>query len=931
MSPIRHLILPFACAVLAWPAPASASLEKARAAQSRGELRAAQIELRNAVRADPNSAALRAALAQASLDLGEADAAERDARLALEHGLDPAAGTALLMRAYLAGNRSDALLRDFPAPSPGTPPAQAGQVMAGRSMAQLSLGRPEEARQSAEEALRLAPDAPEPHLAAMGAALARRDFAAAEAEADAALRADPASAEALLRKAALQQRRGALPEALETIGRVIAATPGHVQARLRRAELLIAQGRGAEARGDLDVALRNAPGSAAGIYLRAVIRASAEDWRGADEDLQRLGPAMASLPNALLLQARVKQALGQKEQAEDAARRYAARHPTDPRGAKLLAMMEMEAGRPDAAAGTLSRLASRGAADAAAYDLLARAHAAAERPREAAQALARAVELAPGNGELLARLAAAQFAAGDLGAVGRSTAEAQRIAPASRSVRQMVTLEALLRGDLAAAERELAQLDPAERDQESALMLQGTLHALRLQRDEAATAFRAALARNPESIHARLGLARLALAAGNPAESERLDGEVLARDPDNADAIGRLARAAMGGGPRAASARAALTAAQAARPGEEALAVALARVLIQAGDPAGAAALLDAAPLRATRRGPNPLLLLTEARAAAGQWAEAEAASRMALAEDPNSSTARRLLALLLARQGDPRPAEALLEEGLRSRPNDPELLGTLVGLTRSREGIDAALAQADRLAERPASRPASAMLRGDLLLAARRGEEAAKAFAAAYAREPSMALALRQSSAWRMAGKPAEAEAALKAWLTQDAESAPVLSALAQLEMLGGRDAEAMQHLARALKHAPADPVLLNNLAWLTQKREGAPALAEASGYAELAYYLAPSAEIADTLGWIRLRSGRAAEAVPLLRQAVAASAARGAADPGMSYRLALALRQTGARDEALRTLEPALARGGTFADRASAERLLTELRAGG
>src|SRR3954471_4258610 len=95
---------------------AAQPLERARAAQQRGDMRAAQIELRHAVRSDPNSAARRAALAALSLDIGDGDTGEKEARAALERGHDPAAGTALLLRAYLVRNRFQELLRDFPMP-----------------------------------------------------------------------------------------------------------------------------------------------------------------------------------------------------------------------------------------------------------------------------------------------------------------------------------------------------------------------------------------------------------------------------------------------------------------------------------------------------------------------------------------------------------------------------------------------------------------------------------------------------------------------------------------------------------------------------------------------------------------------------------------------------------------------------------------------
>ncbi|MBP0445144.1 PEP-CTERM system TPR-repeat protein PrsT [Roseomonas sp. SSH11] len=918
-------------ATLLAAAPAHASLERARAAQARGELRTAQIELRNAVRAEPNSATLRAALAQASLDVGEPDAAEREIRAAMEAGYDRAEGTALLLRTYVARNRFRELLNDFPAPGEDVPAALAGRIMAARAMAQISLNQRDDARRSAAEAVRRAPDLVDARLAASVIELAEGDKAGAEAEVDRALAIDPGAAEALLRKAALQFGRGDARGAAETAGRLVTASPGHLTARLQRAEALMALGEDAAARADVEAALRTSPGSPGAIYMRALLSARAENWRGADEDLQRLGGALTNIPGALLVQARVKRAMGQTVQAEDAARRHVARYPEDVNGGLLLAVMEMEGGRPDAAAGTLTRLTSRGVASAPAFDLLGRAHTAMGRGREAVQAFTRASELAPEDSGILSRLAAARLRVGDTAGMTQAAQEASRIAPDAPGARQLLALSALGHGDLRAAEEELSKLTPESREGEPARVLQGMVYALRLDAPRARAAFEGALAVNPDSVAARLGLARLSAAAGDSQAAERLWGEVLARAPDNSEALTRLSALGARRVPEAASARAVLTAAQAAHPAEQSIALALASSLIRSGDPAAAAAVLESAPLRSARRGPGVPMLLAEARAAAGQWAEAETASRAALAEDPTSSQARQRLAAVLAERGDMRGAEALLEEGLRSRPADPVLLGAMVSLASRRDGVPAALSMADRLADRPGTRPASSFLKGDVLLGAGRSEEAARAYAAAYAREPSLALALRQSQAWRAANRLDQATAALTAWLEREPASPPALTALAQLDLAAGRTAEAERRLTLALEGAPGNVVALNNLAWLKQGRGDKDSLARATDLAELAYYMAPTAEIADTLGWIRVRTGRAAEAVPLLRQAVSASAARGAPDPSMSYRLAVALRETGAREEALRVLQPAISGNSAFSERAEAERLAQSLRAGG
>ena len=45
----------------------------------------------------------------------------------------------------------------------------------------------------------------------------------------------------------------------------------------------------AKAKQDVDAALVSQPGSVPGIYMRAVLLARAQDWRGTDEALQRIG------------------------------------------------------------------------------------------------------------------------------------------------------------------------------------------------------------------------------------------------------------------------------------------------------------------------------------------------------------------------------------------------------------------------------------------------------------------------------------------------------------------------------------------------------------------------------------------------------------------------------------------------------------------
>src|SRR6516164_11529519 len=78
------------------------SVKEAEQYVAKGDLRAAEIELRNAARQSPDNPVIRARLAQVYLGLGDAPSAEREARAARERNGDEADYLTIL---------SDALLR----------------------------------------------------------------------------------------------------------------------------------------------------------------------------------------------------------------------------------------------------------------------------------------------------------------------------------------------------------------------------------------------------------------------------------------------------------------------------------------------------------------------------------------------------------------------------------------------------------------------------------------------------------------------------------------------------------------------------------------------------------------------------------------------------------------------------------------------------
>ena len=115
------------------------------------------------------------------------------------------------------------------------------------------------------------------------------------------------------------------------------------------------------------------------------------------------------------------------------------------------------------------------------------------------------------------------------------------------------------------------------------------------------------------------------------------------------------------------------------------------------------------------------------------------------------------------------------------------------------------------------------------------------------------------------------------------------------------------------------SDPIVLNNLAWLYQ-RKGDP---RARQVAERAYRIAPIPAIADTLGWLLTLQGGAATGVTYLTEASNAMPA----NPDVQYHLAVALEKTGKADDARAILQRIVKLSTDFDSKEDAKQLLAQL----
>jgi tetratricopeptide (TPR) repeat protein len=233
----------------------------------------------------------------------------------------------------------------------------------------------------------------------------------------------------------------------------------------------------------------------------------------------------------------------------------------------------------------------------------------------------------------------------------------------------------------------------------------------------------------------------------------------------------------------------------------------------------------------------------------------------------------------------------------------------------------DAALARLDAALARRADSAELHRIRGDLLAQAGRDAEAQAAYTRAKELDPKLASAVAGLAT--LAAKRREMAAAI-AGFDEAARLAPGVTSYAysaaQITLGEGDSADAEARLREIVRRDPGHAGARNDLAWILAERK--QDLDYALLLAEEAARIDPSAEMLDTLGFVRLQRGETAAAVLALEQAVQARSS----SPSIRYRLGVALSQAGDKDRAREMLQAAI-RSGSFPESADAERELARL----
>ena len=830
----------FACQA-AHAKDSTASIKDAEQYVAKGNLKAAEIELRNAIREAPQDPVLHARLAEIYVQLGDLGLAEREARAARERNGNEADYLPVLMEALLRQDKFADLI-DMVHPGDRDPVLES-KVRTALGVAAAGMRDRDKSEALLREAIKLDPSAVRPKIQ-MARILAGTKRDEADKYIDEAIAANPRSTEALQVKGEMLRARGDLDGAVQLFDAALKIDPKYVLAHLSRANVKIAQGNFKAADEDLDPILKASPNNFMANYLRGLELAKQQKYTEADRIFDRISPAFSAFWAGYYLQGATKLALGQYAQAETILAKYLSRAPDDIRAARLIASAALQQRAPRRAVEYLKPLVERLPADAATLTVLGNAYMADRKPDLALQEFEKAAALDPDNPTIKTRVAISEIDSGQ-GQQGLATLEEVFATEAGAAVAgPTLVLTELRAGRLDKAAEVAGSL--IKRDPKNPIYntLLGEVRAAQRDYPAAEGAFRAALAIDPEFPAATRDLAQLYATTGRAEEAKKVYSDLLAKKPNETSALLGLGDL-YGAEKKWAEAIDAINRARAAArndptPGLKLIALYEARQDWKSAKTVAAEL--------AAQFPQNVAVLEAQGRAqiGAGDVEGALSSYKRAYEQAPNSMPIlSRYLALLNSRKYFSE-ARSALQEAVARNPRNQSLKAELIRVEGEINGVDAAVAKARGLAKDDPDNNTYDLVSAELYEKAGRTADGLALLEKAVAAKPADdSLAVALSRLYSRTGDFSKAEDVLRRRLLADPKDAAISSALALLYRSTGRLDDAKKVYTDLLAQRPNDAAVLLGLAEISTAEKKWP---EATDYLDRARAAAPN----DPAAWI-------------------------------------------------------------------------------
>ncbi|WP_168735274.1 XrtA/PEP-CTERM system TPR-repeat protein PrsT [Pseudothauera rhizosphaerae] len=899
--------------------PPEKLLDSARGYIARQDLRAASIQLKNALQKDGSLAEGRFLLGQVSLELGDVAEAVKELQRAEELGHPTERVAPLLAAALVRAGQFDKVITKYADTRLADADAQ-GRLSAELGTAYLAKADLERARSAYQSAASALPANAAARLGMARVSFFADDLEGAERDVAALLQDEPDLAEAHLLQAQILMARKQPEAAVESLAAAVRSRPDVPAYRYELITLLLRLQRADEAKAEVEAMRKAAPNSPATHYLTALIaHRDGRNTEARDEVALALRGAPDFLP-AHLLSGSVFFRLGNHTQAQLGLNKVLERIPGHVPARQMLALSLLATAQPTRAMEVVKPLIDADSKDARSNLVIGQTLLGNGEFAAAADYFARASATAPEDAGARMRLGVARLMGGE-----SAQALADLQAAATMDDQGIQADVALVLAHLRARDydKALAAADAMvdrHPDNAEAHNMRGGVLMARQDLPAAREAFEKALALRPDLLSAVVNLARLDMAADKPdAAAARLDAFVAAH-PANVDARIALAELKSSTGAPPAEVLAILEKAAAAAPGALLPKLALVRHHLRQRDARRALTVAQEA-AAANASDPAAVEALARAQSAAGQHEQAARSFGRLAALMPRVAAPLVEMGAAQIAAKDLKGAEQSLRRAIALQPGNRVARERLMLLLVEQERLDEALAQARDMQGVAELGGIGFAAEGDIQFRRRNWEPAVTAYRRAIEKSEARnaPVNVRLHGALVGAGRKAEADRLAAGWLRAEERDTAMRAYLAERAIGEQRLKDAERLYREVLDIEPTNALVLNNLAWVAGQL-GDPA---AISYAEKALEITPdNPAILDTLGMLQVERGETEKGLANLNRAVTLAPAV----PALRLNLARAYLKLDRRNEAREHLDTLL---GQVPEDSPAHREASALRA--
>lgn len=882
------------------------------------DYQAAWIQLKNVVEKQPENGEAHYLMGLALNGYGDFRSAEGALRRALERGQSPALVHPLLAGAILGQRDFQRVIREYGDSKLDDRAAQA-QVEAIIGEALLALGRRGEAAQAFAAALASAPANSRARVGMARIRAMEGDTAEAEKLVDAVLSTTGEDGAALGLKADLLLARGRRDEAVGILTRLVELSPRDRRARASLVSNLVAGGKFAQAETQINAWKKAHPKDVHARYFEAVLAYGNHEYGKARDALLQVFKSAPKDAPSLLLAGAVEYQLRSYSAAQDYLRQVLTGFPDNLDARKLLAATFLRLGQPARAEEALAPALKTAPKDPAVLRVAGEVALANNKLEDAGRYFDQALSTAGDDAPLRTRRAQIRLAQGD---TERALDELGAASALDQSDYQADLSLAVAHFGRREFDKALAAAGTFERKQPSnpnAPYMKGVILAAMDRTSDARASFEKALSLQSSHLPAAGRLALLDLADLKPEAATKRLTEILAKEPNNEEALRLLARTMRLTGAGRKDIGEVLERAVRANPGSVGARLAMIDFLARGGDPDAARAAAREANV-AIPRNAAILEALGRAYLALGETSQAITTFNELATVQPDSTHPLIQLASahFAARRID--ASLSVLRKALALKPGDPDVLRNMIAVLLAAGRADAAQKEALAAQKSWPKETIGFVMEGEVHAARKRPAEAARAYANAAQVRPAPGLIVRQHQLLRAANEPDAADSVAATWLKSNAKDVVVRYYLAGLALQRKDYPAAIALYREILALQPDHAAALNDLAWVLGETKDPAAL----GTAKKAYAKAPeNPYIMETYGWLLYNSGDTQRGITLMKHATRIIPAV----PEGRMHLGKALLASGDKAGARRELEAVAKSRGDSPLKAEAERLLKSL----